>query len=296
MTPQQPYLSVVAASRNDDHGKNLRRRMQIFVNGFFEQCHRFQLPAELIMVDWNPPPEKSSLADALSWPVQDAFCSARIIQVPPELHNRYKHSEALPLFQMIAKNVGIRRAKGEFILATNIDILLNDALMQYISERRLQRGIVYRINRHDVAEDVPLDATIQEQLAYCEANLIRVNAKGITVPIDEKLNYVYKPPITERIAGAMPLGMQRLYGTIYEDLFGNRKQLRPPETVASNSSPQKPALSTVHSLQNEVVRRGKRLIPLRGDNRSNGLSRCSSRYLSRVFLPCSGRLGLCSLH
>src|SRR5262249_42217669 len=33
-----PLLSVVAASRNDDHGGDLRARMQHFVNGFVAQC------------------------------------------------------------------------------------------------------------------------------------------------------------------------------------------------------------------------------------------------------------------
>src|SRR5258708_31568463 len=100
MITDKPYLSVVAASRNDDHGKNLRERMQVFAKGFIEQCQRFKLPAELILVEWNPPPEKAPLADALSWPAQNGYCNIRIIQVPAEIHKRYKYSEALPLFQM----------------------------------------------------------------------------------------------------------------------------------------------------------------------------------------------------
>ena len=55
----------------------------------------------------------------LKWPV-DPLLETRIIQVPAELHRTLKHAEALPLFQMIAKNVGIRRAHG---------ILLDDAII-----------------------------------------------------------------------------------------------------------------------------------------------------------------------
>ena len=50
-----PYLSLVAASRNDDHGGNMVYRTQIFVDSFLEQCERHQLRAELILVEWNPP-------------------------------------------------------------------------------------------------------------------------------------------------------------------------------------------------------------------------------------------------
>src|SRR5205085_9254318 len=106
-----PYISVVACSRNDDHGGNLLHRMQLFVNGLINQCRRHQLRAELILVEWNPPANRSSLKDALSWPSSDSFCDIRIIQVPAEIHGRFKHSDGLPVFQMIAKNVGIRRAR-----------------------------------------------------------------------------------------------------------------------------------------------------------------------------------------
>ena len=53
--------------------------------------------------------------------------------MPPGVHRRYQYSEALPLYQMIAKNVGIRRARGQFVLATNIDIIFSDELVEYLS-------------------------------------------------------------------------------------------------------------------------------------------------------------------
>jgi len=37
---------------------------------------------------------------------------------------------------MIAKNVGIRRARGRFVLSTNIDILLSNELVDYIAAGR----------------------------------------------------------------------------------------------------------------------------------------------------------------
>jgi hypothetical protein len=46
-----------------------------------------------------------------------------------------------------------------------------------LAERRLEKGRMYRIDRHDVAPDVPVDASVDEQLAYCQSHLIRVNAR-----------------------------------------------------------------------------------------------------------------------
>ena len=36
----EAFLSIVATSRNDEHGGNLLGRMQTFVDGFAEQCGR----------------------------------------------------------------------------------------------------------------------------------------------------------------------------------------------------------------------------------------------------------------
>jgi hypothetical protein len=169
-----PYLSVVATSRNDNHGGNMLRRMQIFINGLLEQCRRHQLDAELILVEWNPPSDNPSLADVLSWQVEGSPCVVRIIQVPPEVHHQLNHSASLPLFQMIAKNVGIRRARGQFVLATNIDLLFSDELFSLIASRQLQTGAVYRLDRYDAESDVPLNASLSEQLDYCAQNILRI--------------------------------------------------------------------------------------------------------------------------
>jgi hypothetical protein len=42
---------------------------------------------------------------------------------------------------MIAKNVGIRRARGRFVLATNVDILLDDALVRFLRDRRRRSSV-----------------------------------------------------------------------------------------------------------------------------------------------------------
>jgi len=97
--------------------------------------------------------------------------------VPPEVDGRCRDAAALPLCEMIAKNVGIRRARGEFILATNIDIVFSDELVQFLALQWLERGRLYRIGRHDVMSGVPVDGTLDEQLAYCASHLIRVHAR-----------------------------------------------------------------------------------------------------------------------
>jgi hypothetical protein len=178
-----PYLSLVVTARNDDHGGNLLGRMQAFVNNWLNQARRFAIPSELIIVEWNPPPDRPRLAQALHWPEEPGPCAVRIVEVPPQVHARYANAKALPLYQMIGKNVGIRRARGQFVLATNIDILFSSELAAFLAEQRLDPHRLYRIDRYDVMSDVPVDADPEEQLAYCRSHLIRINRREGTFSV-----------------------------------------------------------------------------------------------------------------
>jgi hypothetical protein len=82
---------------------------------------------------------------------------------------------------MIGKNVGIRRAEGEFILATNIDLLFNDELFYIFSSKKLRSGNLYRIDRSDVGLDFPFEKPFEEQIEFCRANIIRLNKKMGTI-------------------------------------------------------------------------------------------------------------------
>jgi len=175
--PLRPYLSVVAASRNDDHGGDPLIRTQIFITNFARQCEKYRLPAEIIIVDWNPVPGRPGLAAVLNLPPEATYVQARVITVPTALHQRLKYAERLPLFQMIAKNVGIRRANGKFILATNIDILFSDELIRFIALQCLNPGKQYRVDRYDIESGLSPEASLDEALDYAWSNPIRTQRR-----------------------------------------------------------------------------------------------------------------------
>jgi len=179
-SPSKIHLSVVATSRNDDHGDSLTNRMQHFVDGFIEQCRRHELDAELILVEWNPPEDRPPLIEALRWPDHPGRCQIRIITVPYQLHMRLSCAESLPLFQMIAKNVGIRRARGNYVLATNIDILFSDQIVRYMRSH-LAPGRVYRADRCDVPSNIPSGVPFDKVLGFCRKGMFRINANGYTL-------------------------------------------------------------------------------------------------------------------
>jgi len=151
---EHPYLSIVTVSRNDEHGGDPQRRTQIFINSYAWQAKHYKLETELILVDWNPPKEKPGLAESLNFPANEYFY-ARVIVIPPELHEGFRYSETFPLFQFIGKNAGIRRARGEFILATCMDSILDDRLFKYFACRRLREDWLYRADLYDVKNSIP---------------------------------------------------------------------------------------------------------------------------------------------
>ena len=171
-----PYLSFVVTSRNDNHGGRLLFRMQTFVDCLADQCNRYRLPAELVLVEWNPPPNQPQLAEALRWP-KPGSCSVRIIEVSAEIHQRFEHSEKLGLYQMRAKNAGIRRAQAPFVLATNVDILFSDELMGFLASKCLREDRMYRIDRCDVPADVPEGVPVTQLLEFCRRNVTRIHTR-----------------------------------------------------------------------------------------------------------------------
>ena len=172
-----PYLSIIVSSRNDDHGGNASRRMQVSINGLLEQLEKHRIESELVLVDWNPPQDKPLLKDVLKWPHGLRYCTIRCIIVPPSIHQRYEYSNILGMHAVVAVNCGIRRARGQFILPGVIDLLYSDELMSYITTRELKENERYRVDRCDVNRNVVQCDTLKEQLAYCKKNIIKINRR-----------------------------------------------------------------------------------------------------------------------
>lgn len=164
-------ISVVATSRNDDHGRTLLDRMRTFVSSLDHQTAKHGLSIELVMVEWNPVTDRPSLRDVLPRPKSDLL--VRYITVPPELHATYANAAQIHLFQMIAKNVGIRRAMGGYVLATNVDLLFSDELCLCLKAETLSQDTMYRANRCDVPVEVLGLSGAEERLEFCQSHVLR---------------------------------------------------------------------------------------------------------------------------
>lgn len=168
-----PYLSIVIASRNDDHGGNLIQRRQVSLNSLFEQLERHKIKSEIILVEWNPPSGRPLIKDIIKWPSQMKYCTIRIIEVPNSIHQRYEHSDKFSINIVAAVNCGIRRARGEFILPGVSDLFYSEELMYFIASDKLKIDERYRVDRCDVNRKV-LNCK-NNKLEYCKKNILKIH-------------------------------------------------------------------------------------------------------------------------
>ena len=169
--------------------------MSMFVNGLLHQTRLYDVPTELIMVEWNPPADKPLLHEVLPKPAANDRLEIRYIVVPNEIHKRYKRSGENALYQMIAKNVGIRRAKGEYVLCTNVDLLFSHELFRFLQKKQLRPDSYYRCLRCDVTEGVKPEWNFDEQLAFCSDNILKKLGKTKDAKNIKSLPFwVYKYP------------------------------------------------------------------------------------------------------
>lgn len=168
-------ISIIVTTRNDDYDGCGLHRNQAFIRVLLALAKRHRLNAELVIVEWRPPLDRPGLADAIRWP-RDKTIPVRLIQVPEEIHRAIEHSDAIPFFQMQAKNIGVRRARGNWILCTNADLLYSEEMISYLRHAELSTLNYYRTARHDLElQRMPGRRSVDQWLAQCKRNVYLVN-------------------------------------------------------------------------------------------------------------------------
>ncbi|NCY22236.1 hypothetical protein EBX31_09820 [bacterium] len=179
---ETPYLSVIVATRDDSHGGDPFKRLSTCLKIFSHQAEKYSLPIEYIVVDWNSPADSEGLFNKLKKiRIPGTRLDLRVIEVPRSVHQELDDAK-IPFYQMIAKNVGIVRSRGEFVLSTNIDIFLYEKLFETIAKKNLRNDRLYRSNRFDI-ENCVYDFSTSEQ--HLVDKLTRLNFRGKTVPIKQ---------------------------------------------------------------------------------------------------------------
>jgi hypothetical protein len=206
------YISFVVATRNDDHGENMFYKNQYFIDRWAYLVKKFNLSSELIIVEWNPPEDRPKLVNQLKIPNLGNNQKIKFITIPNSVHKKFKNSEKLNFFQMIAKNVGIRKAEGKFILCTNIDIIFSDEIIEFLSKKELKLNTIYRTDRYDI--DFDDFQNIKIDTNKLKSDLTFIHKSDFTIDIKNKKKYYTK------------LGWKYLFEKIYESLIKKNQKIQ----------------------------------------------------------------------
>jgi hypothetical protein len=170
-----PYLTIIVTGRNDDFGGDFNSR---FFNAlrFNHECLRTAgIPHEFVFVEWRPIDGKPYLATLLGHAFPELSDSElRSYVVDPAYHDALSLNPRIQFQEFIAKNVGIRRARGAFVLTTNTDIYLGRGALEFLAGRSLSPRVLYRAPRHDLKWDADA-SSIDWEVLHDERNWEEVN-------------------------------------------------------------------------------------------------------------------------
>jgi len=155
VTPSIPFLSIVLTGRNDDYGNDFRSRFFNTLRFNHREMVARGIPHEFVFVEWAPAPGRPLLVDLLieAVPTLDARTLTGYI-VDNRYHQALSLNPRLEFLEFLAKNVGIRRACGTFILTTNCDVFLSRPILQRLQDRDLEPRTIYRAPRYDLKQSV----------------------------------------------------------------------------------------------------------------------------------------------
>src|SRR4051812_32055409 len=141
----RPYLTLVFTGRNDDFGGDFNGRFFRALRFNHDRLAAAGIPHEFVFVEWRPIANKPYLATLLASEFPQLGPSElRSFVVDAAYHDALSLNRRLQFQEFIAKNVGIRRARGEYVLTTNTDIYLSRGVIDYLAARALQPDVLYR--------------------------------------------------------------------------------------------------------------------------------------------------------
>jgi len=136
-------ISAIITSRNDNYGGNLNERATYCFNSAIDTYD------EVIYIDWN------SDTHSLLYDIKDNIQfkgNFKHIVIPPYAATNLtnKDPDAQKCCEVLARNIGLRRATGDWLISTNIDIIhpKRESLIESINT--MSDSIFYSVMRRGI--------------------------------------------------------------------------------------------------------------------------------------------------
>jgi hypothetical protein len=146
-----PLLSIVLTGRNDGHGGDFVSRFLRALRFNHRELVSRGIGHEVVFVEWAPPAGAPLLIDRLleaAPEIDPAVCSWYVVD--GRYQEALSQNPRLRYLEFLAKNAGVRRARGAYVLATNCDVYLGRQVVDALAARRLRPRVLYRAPRHDI--------------------------------------------------------------------------------------------------------------------------------------------------
>ena len=161
-----PVVSLVLTGRNDGYGGDFLSRFFRSLRFNHQQLTRQGVAHEVVFVEWAPPRDARLIRDLVFDAIPEldrSVCSWYVVD--PQYQQALSLNPRLEYLEFHAKNVGIRRARGRFVLTSNCDVCFGRRIFEVLAEDALEPRVLYRAPRHDLtfpARGAPLDWTLLE--------------------------------------------------------------------------------------------------------------------------------------
>lgn len=169
----RPYLSLVLTGRNDGYGGDFVKRFLATLQFNHGELSAHAVSHEFVLVEWAPVPGAPLLADLVEQRCPTSVAAAlRTVVVDAAYHEAMTLNPRLRFHEYLAKNVGARRARGEYILATNCDVIVGRHILRRLAQQSLEPRVVFRAPRWDLVAALDIERLAWEALED-PANLAR---------------------------------------------------------------------------------------------------------------------------
>ncbi len=148
---RRPFLSIVLAGRADTYRGNPMKQACLGLRSIAMNANAVQIPTEVVFVDYNSPSGGSVLQHLLPCfngvQAVHSFVTLRVVvvplwvlQIPAAITS---DGELLAFNEYVAKNVGIRRASGTYVIVSNPEVFLPSLLWRQFA---LNPRLFFRTN------------------------------------------------------------------------------------------------------------------------------------------------------
>lgn len=138
---KRPGIAGIVVGRNDDYIADFERLLTATID-----WNTRLLLDEVVFVEWNPAPDR----ELLSLKLAARFPCLKAYIVPASVHEKLSKTASYQLLEYHAKNVGIRRAKSQWIIATNGDTLFAPDTIYRLLNSTLPPEVAWRTRRADI--------------------------------------------------------------------------------------------------------------------------------------------------